>query len=431
MLVSYNWLKDYVDVADLTATEIADKMTSGGIEIDLIHQLNKGATGVVIGYVADCQQHPNADKLNVCQVEIGEGERVQIVCGAPNIAAKQKVAVAKVGAVLPGNFKIKKAKLRGEVSEGMICSLQELGIDGKLVQKEAAEGIYVFPEDATVGDDALKALNLDDEVLELDLTPNRADCLNMLGVAYEVSALFERSIQLPKVEVKTGEAQAFEYVSVTVDDKEANPYYGATIIKDVKVEASPLWLQNRLVAAGIRPISNVVDVTNFVLLEYGQPLHAFDYDRLGSTSIVTRRAKEGELLMTLDGIERKLTSEQLVITNGIKPVALAGVMGGASTEVEPQTTTILLEAAYFDPTTIRKSSRALALRSDSSTRFEKGVDPNRVRAASERAAALIAELAGGTVLSGVVEADSLQVEEAEVELNVEKNELSSRNEPKN
>ncbi|MDT8859449.1 phenylalanine--tRNA ligase subunit beta [Alkalihalobacillus sp. MEB130] len=420
MLVSYKWLQDYIDVKDLSARDIAEKMTRGGIEIDFVHELNKGIKGVVVGFVKECEQHPNADKLNVCQVDIGEEELVQIVCGAPNVAAGQHVAVAKVGAVLPGNFKIKKAKLRGEVSQGMICSLQELGIDSKLVQKEFSEGIYVFRDEVEVGSDALAALNLDDEVLELDLTPNRSDCLNMLGVAYEIGALYEREVTLPTIDVVTNEEEASDYIAVTVEAEEDNPYYGAIVIKDVKVGTSPLWLQNRLMAAGIRPISNVVDVTNYVLLEYGQPLHAFDYDRFGSKEVVVRRAHEGETIVTLDDQERTLSNDHLVITNGKEPVAVAGVMGGATSEVHEGTTTVLLEAAYFKGATIRKASRDLGLRSDASTRYEKGVDQDRVLAAGRRAAALIAELTGGTIVSGVVEKDLLSYEMATVRLDLER-----------
>ncbi|WP_100405056.1 phenylalanine--tRNA ligase subunit beta [Bacillus solitudinis] len=411
MLVSYNWLQDYVKIDDIRAAEIAEKMTRGGIEIDIIHQLNNGISGIVVGHVLECTQHPNADKLNICKVDIGEEEPVQIICGAANIGANQKVVVAKVGAVLPGNFKIKKAKLRGEASHGMICSLQELGIESKLVHKDFSEGIYVFQEAVEVGSDALKALNLDDEVLELDLTPNRADCMNMIGVAYEVAALYSRDVMLPSIHVTASEEKSSDYVTVNVEAKEDNPYYGATIIKNVKVGPSPLWLQNRLMAAGIRPISNVVDVTNYVLLEYGQPLHAFDFDRFGSKEVLVRRAKAGEKIVSLDDVERELSSEHLVITNGIDPMAIAGVMGGAKSEVSTDTTTILLEAAYFKGSTVRKASRDLGLRSDSSARFEKGIDPRRVKTAAQRAATLIAELAGGTILSGVVEEDTLQIEE--------------------
>ncbi|MDP4550534.1 phenylalanine--tRNA ligase subunit beta [Alkalihalobacillus macyae] len=418
MLVSMNWLQQYVDLDSYSADELADLITKGGIEVETVEQLNKGISGVVIGHVLSCEQHPDADKLNICRVDTGEEEPVQIICGAANIAAGQYVAVAKVGAVLPGNFKIKKAKLRGEASHGMICSLQELGIESKLVQKEYADGIFVFSDDVTPGEDALHYLNLNDEILELGLTPNRADAMNMIGVAYEVGAVLNRSIELPSPELVRSEENAQDYVSVQIENEDDNPYYGATVIKNVTIASSPQWLINRLVSAGIRPINNVVDITNYVLLEYGQPLHAFDYDRFGSKEVVIRRAAEGEKIVTLDDTERTLSSDHLVITNGSKPVAVAGVMGGADSEVQQNTTTILLEAAYFNSKLVRKASKDLGLRSDSSARFEKGIDRNRVIGASERAAQLIQEIAGGIVLKGTAEQGDRTVEGKEVSIEV-------------
>jgi phenylalanyl-tRNA synthetase beta chain len=405
MLVSYNWLNEYVDLGEITPQELAEKITRSGIEVEIVEALNKGVKGVVIGKVVECNQHPNADKLNLCQVDIGDDETVQIICGASNVAAGQKVAVAKVGAVLPGNFKIKKAKLRGEPSNGMICSLQELGIEGKLVPKEYSDGIFVLPNQVHVGEDALEYLNLDDHVLELGLTPNRADCLNMIGVAYEVAAILSVEPRLPDVNlIESTEVRAKEFISVNIESLEDNPYYGAKVIKNIKVKPSPLWLQNRLISAGIRPHNNVVDVTNYVLLEYGQPLHAFDYDRFDSKEVLIRRAKAGETIVTLDDEERELTEEHLVITNGKGPVAVAGVMGGADSEVREDTTTVLLEAAYFNGVRVRKASRALGIRSEASARYEKGIDRNRVFEAAERAAALLVELADGEIASGIVEA---------------------------
>ncbi len=420
MLVSFNWLKEYVDIGDVTATELAEKLTRSGIEVDIVHALNKGISNVVVGEVVVREQHPDADKLSLCQVDVGEEEHVQIVCGAKNVAQGQKVAVAKVGAVLPGNFKIKKAKLRGQASHGMICSLQELGVEAKFVPKEVSEGIFVFSSDAEVGVDALDYLNLHDQVLELGLTPNRADCLNMIGVAYEVAAILNKEVKLPNVQLQTTEENAENYVSVQVDAIEDNPLYHAKVIKNVKIAPSPLWLQTRLMAAGIRPINNVVDITNFVLLEYGQPLHAFDYDRFGSKEVVVRRAKNGEEIVTLDEATRKLSTDHLVITNGSSPVAVAGVMGGASCEVQDDTTTILLEAAYFKGNTVRKASKDLGLRSDSSTRYEKGIDPNRVVAAAERAASLMSELAGGQVLAGYAEVNELEVQPQQVTITLDR-----------
>ncbi|MFB4165838.1 phenylalanine--tRNA ligase subunit beta [Alteribacillus sp. JSM 102045] len=418
MLVSYQWLKEYVDIEDLTVEETAEKLTRGGVEVDVLHPRSEGIKQVLVGYVEACDQHPNADKLRVCQVNTGE-ETSQIICGAPNVAAGQKVAVAKPGAVLPGGMKIKKTKLRGEPSEGMICSLQELGIEQKLVAKEFLDGIYVFPENVEVGSDAVEELGLRDTVLELDLTPNRADCLSMIGIAYEMAALLDREVIKPDCSFSAGEKSAAEEVSVQVEIPEDNPYYGAKVIQNVSIGPSPLWMQNRLTAAGIRPINNVVDITNYVLLEYGQPLHAFDLDRFGSNEIVVRRAGEEETITTLDDEIRTLSGEHMVITNGKEPTALAGVMGGAFSEVQDDTTTILLEAAYFNPSRVRKASRDMGLRSESSTRFEKGIDAGRVEEAAARAAHLLEQYAAGTVLQGTVEEDFRSDEKRVIETDTE------------
>ncbi len=420
MFVSYKWLQDYVDLSGVSADELAEKITKSGIEVEGVDVLNEGIKGVVVGHVVERVQHPNADKLSKCQVDIGQGEPVQIICGAPNVAQGQKVAVATVGAVLPGNFKIKKAKLRGEESNGMICSLTELGMEAKIVPKEYSEGIFVFPQDAEVGTDAIALLNRDDEVLELGLTPNRADCLSMLGVAYEVAAILGREVKLPEIDLQPVNEKATDYITVKVDANADNPLYAAKVIKNVKIGPAPLWMQTRLMSAGIRPHNNVVDITNYILLEYGQPLHAFDYDRLGSKEILVRRAHDGEKFTTLDDVERTLTADHLVITNGTEPVALAGVMGGANSEVTSDTTTVLLEAAYFTGGTVRKASKDHGLRSEASARFEKGVDPNRVRAAGERAAYLMAKYAGGEVLEGSSEVDTLTIEPAVVSITLEK-----------
>ncbi|WP_175639876.1 phenylalanine--tRNA ligase subunit beta [Metabacillus schmidteae] len=420
MFVSYKWLAEYVDLSGITPDELAEKITRSGIEVEGVDVLNEGMKGVVIGHVVEKEQHPDADKLNKCQVDLGNGELTQIICGAKNVDKGQKVAVATVGAVLPGNFKIKKAKLRGEVSNGMICSLQELGIESKLVAKEYSEGIFVFPNDVEVGANALEQLNLDDAVLELGLTPNRADALSMLGVAHEVAAILGREVKYPDVTYDRTSEKASDFIDVKVDATEDNPLYIAKVIKNVTIAPSPLWMQTRLMAAGIRPHNNVVDITNFVLLEYGQPLHAFDYDRMGSKEILVRRAQDGEKIVTLDDQERTLTSEHLVITNGTEPVALAGVMGGANSEVQSDTKTVLLESALFNGQRIRTASKDHGLRSEASARYEKGVDPNRVPAAAERAAQLISLYAGGEVLEGNVEVQSATFEPKTVITTVEK-----------
>lgn len=407
MLVSLNWLADYVDLTDQQPAELAEKITRSGIEVDAIEVRSQDMKNVVIGHVVSKEKHPEADKLNICQVDVGTGELSQIVCGAPNVDAGQNVIVAVPGARLPGGFKIKKAKLRGQESNGMICSLQELGIEGKVVPKAFADGIFVLPADAPVGQDALEYLALHDTVLELGLTPNRADAMSMLGVAYEVAAILQKPVTLPEIAYASATETAQDALKLRVDALDANPLYIAKVIKDIKVGPSPQWLQNRLMAVGVRPHNNVVDVTNYVLMEYGQPLHAFDYDRLETKEIVVRMATEGEVITTLDDQERKLVATDLVITNGQEPVAVAGVMGGANSEVHEGTTTVVLESAYFTGSFIRQTSKHLGLRSDASARFEKGVDPNRVEAAAERAAQLLAELAGGTVLAGSVVVDEL------------------------
>jgi len=416
VLVSLNWLKNYVDISGISIEDLAERITKSGIEVDGIHYIAEESKGLVVGYVESCEQHPNADILNLCQVDVGE-ETLQIICGAPNIKQGQKVIVAKPGGVLPGNFKIKKVKLRGIESNGMICSLQEIGINEKYVPKDVADGIFVLPEDTVVGEDIEPLMNLNDAVLEFDLTPNRADCLSMLGVAYEIAAVLDKEVNLPDNSVATTNDQAKNYISVDVESPELNPYYGAFIIKDVQVKQSPLWLRNYLMAAGVRPINNVVDITNYVLFEYGQPLHAFDYDHLDSKKIVVRQARENEKMTTLDDVERTLTSQDLLITDGEKPIALAGVMGGANTEVNDNTTTVLLEAAYFDPYTVRKTVNKTGLRSEASTRFEKGVDPNLVKEAGLRACLMLKDYADGEVLEGVVEFDQLDRSSKKVMMN--------------
>lgn len=410
MLVSINWLKDYVNTQQLPPAELGEKITRSGIEVDAVIDRSHGMTNIVVGYVESCIKHPEADKLSICQVNVGE-ETTQIICGAPNIAAGQKVIVARPGAKLPGDIKIKKAKLRGEESNGMICSLQELGIESKLVPKAYAEGIYVLPEDAETGSDVLTNFDLDDTVLELGLTPNRADAMSMIGVAYEVGAILSEEVKLPEISYTEASDTAASMLTLNIDAPEANPLYVAKVVRNIKVQESPMWLQQRLMAAGVRPHNNVVDVTNYILMEYGQPLHAFDYDLLGTGNITVRHAKEGEMITTLDDAERKLSGHQLVITNGEKPVAIAGVMGGANSEVSEATTTVVIESAYFEAGSVRQTSKDHGLRSDASSRYEKGVDPNRVIPAAERAAQLLSELAGGEVMAGSVVFDELDKSE--------------------
>lgn len=417
MNVSYQWLSQYIDLTGVTAEEIAERMTRAGIEIDSVENRNQGLDHIVVGYVVSKEKHPDADKLNVCQVDVGAEEKLQIVCGAKNVDAGQKVPVATIGAVMPGGMKIKRAKLRGVESQGMICSAKELGMNDKLLPKEMQEGILVLPAETELGTSIADVLGLNDHVLELDLTPNRSDCLSMLGVAHEVSALLERPAHLPEQEVKESAEAASGKVKISISAAEGCTHYAARYIAGVTIKPSPLWLQNRLLAAGVRPINNIVDVTNFVMLEYGQPLHAFDADKLnGGGTIDVRFANEGEELVTLDGQERKLEPHMLLITDGVKPVALAGVMGGENSEVSSDTVNILLESAHFAGSVVRKTSRQLGLRSEASLRFEKEVNPESVIPALNRAAELIRTLAEGEVYAGIVEQQTASAERKVIEL---------------
>ncbi|SDX55342.1 phenylalanyl-tRNA synthetase beta subunit [Marininema mesophilum] len=400
MLVSYRWLQQYVDLKDVTPAQLAEALTRGGIEVDVIENRDGGVEKVIVGYVASVEPHPDAEKLRVCSIDAGDEERLQIVCGAANVAQGQKVPVAIHGAKLPGGVKIKKSKLRGISSQGMVCSAKELGLPEKLLSKEQQEGILVLPEDVAVGTDVKEILGLNDHVLELDLTPNRSDCLSMIGVAYEVAALLDREVNLPEG-IEEGSAGAEKSLDIVLDAEEDCPFYAARVIEGLQLAPSPQWLQNILLAAGIRPINNIVDVTNYVMLETGQPLHAFDYDQVTDGEIVVRRAHPGEQVVTLDGVTRACDEETLLITDGTRPIGIAGVMGGADSEVTVATTTILLESAYFAPPSVRRTGRKLGLRSEASSRFEKGVDPERIVPALNRAVQLFGELASGRPASEV------------------------------
>ncbi|MCD8900588.1 phenylalanine--tRNA ligase subunit beta [Staphylococcus gallinarum] len=398
MFISKEWLETYVEI-DQPINELAEKITRTGIEVDDIIDYTKEIKKLVVGKIKEIAPHPDADKLNICQVDIGESELVQIVCGAPNVDAGQTVIVATVGGRLPGGIKIKRAKLRGERSEGMICSLQELGLSSNLVPKAFEDGIYVFSTEVEPGTDALKALYLDDQVMEFDLTPNRADALSIVGTAYEVAALYNVAMNKPKTKTEALSQQAAEELSVTVQDSDKVPYYSARIVKNVTIAPSPEWMQMRLIKAGIRPINNVVDISNYVLLEYGQPLHMFDQEQIGSNHIEVRQAHENETMTTLDNQERSLLASDIVITNGETPIAIAGVMGGDFSEVTEATKHVVIEGAIFNPVSIRHTSRRLNLRSEASSRFEKGIATEFVNEAVDRACYLLETYANGQVLS--------------------------------
>lgn len=406
MNVTLNWLKDYIDF-EFSPGELADRLTMLGVEVEAIKQLGAGLERVVVGKVNAVGPHPNADKLVLCQVDIGEAEELQIVCGAPNVREGMLAPVATIGATLPIGLTIKSAKLRGAVSQGMLCSEKELGFS------EDAAGLMELPTDISVGTPLIAALGLDDVMFELEITPNRPDCLSLIGVAREIRAETGNPLKLPSVDLQENETDIRDLTSVTIDAPDLCLRYAARVIQGVSVGESPAWLRQRLESVGIGVVNNIVDITNFVLMEYGQPLHAFDYHKLtdvkyGLTSctlrrIVVRRAAAGEKLTTLDETDRELTADMLVIADAEKPVALAGIMGGYDSEITETTCDVLLESAYFNPSSIRATAKALGMNTEASYRFERGADPGVVLAALDRAAELIAELAGGTVCKGTVD----------------------------
>lgn len=402
MKVSLKWLSEYVDVPSDTKA-FCDRLDLTGTGVEAVEKTGEAFDGVVVGYVETCEQHPDSDHMHVVTVDVGDSEPTQIVCGAPNIAAGIKVPVATVGAVLPGDLKIKKSKLRGVVSCGMCCSQRELGMGSDHA------GIWILPEDAVVGTPIAEYLNMSDTVLDLEVTPNRPDCLSMTGMAREVGAMYRTEVTYPQIDLveSTDAAPAANQVSVEIADASRCCRYTARVIKDVKVGPSPDWLAERVTAAGARSINNIVDVTNYILFLLGQPLHAFDFDKLadadGRAHIVVRPAADGEKLTTLDGEDRVLTSDMTVIATPDHAVALAGVMGGLDTEVTEATTTVLLEAATFDRAHTSRTSRNLGLISEASMRYERGVDDNPVALNADMAAALLAEVSGGTVCPGMVD----------------------------
>ena len=354
---------------------------------------------IIVGQITDLRQHPDG-KLLIADVDTG-GEVVTLITGAPNVSVGQRVPVALAGAKLPSGQVIDVVVFNGVTSSGMLCSERELELGPD------HSGILVLPSDTPVGIPLYDALGLNDMIIDLEIYPNRPDCLSVIGIAREVAALTGNTLRLPSVSVAEAGPAVEELTSVTVEDQDLCPYYSARVIRNVKVKPSPLWLQRRLIAGGMRPINNIVDITNFVLLEMGQPLHAFDYDRLAENRIIVRRARPGESIVTLDEETRDLDDEMLVIADGEKPVCIAGIMGGANSEVTSETTNILLEAAIFHGANIRRTSRRLGLRSEASARYEKGLDPEGVRKALDRAAQLFVELAGGEVCNGVITVTAL------------------------
>ena len=411
MNTSLSWIKKYVPELDVTAQEYTDAMTLSGTKVEGYVQLDEDLEKIVIGQIEKIERHPDADKLIICQVNVGD-ETVQIVTGAPNVKEGDKVPVVLDGGRVagghdgkptPGGVKIKKGKLRGIDSYGMMCSIEELGSTREMYPEAPEYGIYIFPEDAVVGESAVKALDLDDAVIEYEITSNRVDCYGVLGIAREAAATFNKKFCPPEVKETGNDENASDYIKVTVEDPELCTRYCARVVKNVKIGPSPKWMQRYLAKNGIRPINNLVDITNYVMEEYGQPMHAYDLDHIEGKEIVVRCAAKGEKFVTLDGQEREMDDSVLMICDGKKPVGIAGIMGGENSMITDEVHTVLFEAACFNGTNIRLSSKKIGLRTDASGKFEKGLDPNNAQAAIDRACQLMEELGAGEVVGGMVD----------------------------
>ena len=411
MNTSMSWIKMYVPDLDVTAQEYTDAMTLSGTKVEGYEKLDADLDKIVIGQIMKIEKHPDADKLIVCQVDIGT-ETVQIVTGAPNVKEGDKVPVVLDGGRVagshdgkktPGGVLIKKGQLRGVESCGMMCSIEELGSTREMYPEAPEYGIYIFPEDAEVGQSAIKALGLDDVVFEYEITSNRVDCYGVIGIAREAAATFGKKFCPPVVKTTGNGEDASDYIKVTVKDPDLCPRYTARVVKNVKIGPSPKWMQRCLAANGIRPINNLVDITNYVMEEYGQPMHAYDLDTIEGREIIVRRAEAGEKFVTLDGQERTMDENVLMICDGKKAVGIGGIMGGENSMITDQVKTVLFEAACFNGTNIRLSSKRIGLRTDASGKFEKGLDPNNAEAAINRACQLMEELGAGEVVGGMVD----------------------------
>lgn len=410
MKISLNWLKDYIDLNDLSTTEIVEKLTMSGLEVEDVLDENEVYKNFIVAEVKSVTKHPNADRLSVCEVFDGK-ENLQVICGAPNVAAGQKVVFAPIGTTIPnGNFQIKKAKIRGVESNGMICAEDEL------LLSEDHSGIMVLNENLKAGQPITEALNLNDVIFEIAITPNRPDALSHIGVARDLSSIFNRELHIPELKLRESKKKASEIASVEIKDTTNCPRYSAKVVLNVEVKESPEWLKNKLKKIGLRPINNVVDVTNFILYEIGQPLHAFDLDLLEGRKIIVQSTTEEKDFVTLDSKLRKLPKGTLMICDAEREVAVAGVMGGENSEISSATKNILIESAYFNPSSIRKTSKALQLSTDSSYRFERGTDPSITKYAAERAAQLIAEISGGEVADGIIDVYPKIIERKEITL---------------
>lgn len=429
MNTSLSWVKAYVPDLDVTAQEYTDAMTLSGTKVEGYEKMDADLDKIVIGQIEKIEKHPDADKLIICQVNVGT-ETVQIVTGAPNVKEGDKVPVVldggrvagghEPGQRVAGGIKIKKGKLRGVESCGMMCSIEELGSDRDMYPEAPENGIYIFGDDAVVGESAVKALGLDDVVFEYEITSNRVDCFSVIGIAREAAATFRKEFHPPVVTPTGNDEDVNDYIKVKVEDADLCPRYCARVVKNVKIEPSPKWMQRRLASVGIRPINNLVDITNYVMEEYGQPMHAYDLDTIADRQIVVRTAKKGEKFVTLDGQEREMDDTVLMICDGEKAVGIAGIMGGENSMITENVNTVLFEAACFDGTNIRKSSKKIGLRTDASGKFEKGLDPNNAQAAIDRACQLIEELGAGEVVGGMVDVYGKKKEPVRVPFDAEK-----------
>ena len=430
MNTALSWIKAYVPDLDVTAQEYTDAMTLTGTKVEGFERLDKNLEKIVVGQILSIERHPDADKLIICQVDIGAGEPVQIVTGAPNVKTGDKVPVVLDGGKVAGGhdggplpeegIEIKKGKLRGIESNGMMCSIEELGSDRDMHPLAPESGIYILPEDTRVGADAVEVLGLRDVVFEYEITSNRVDCYSVVGIAREAAATFGKEFHPPVVKPTGNGEDINDYLKVRVENPELCPRYCARMVKNIKLAPSPEWMQRRLAASGIRPINNIVDITNYVMEEYGQPMHAFDYDTLAGHEIVVKCAKDGDVFQTLDGQERKLDGTILMINDGEKEVGIAGIMGGENSKITDSVSTMVFESACFNGTNIRLSAKKVGLRTDASGKYEKGLDPNTAKEAVNRACQLIEELGAGEVIGGIIDIYSQKREENRVPFDPEK-----------
>lgn len=412
MKISLNWLKEYIDLTGITTEKIVSNLTMSGLEVEDVIDQNKLYKDFIVALVKETQKHPNADKLSVCKVFDGKSE-LQVICGAPNVKAGQKVVFAPIGTIIPnGEFEINKAKIRGVESHGMICAEDEL------LLSDDHSGIMVLNDKLEPGTKITDALNLNDVIFEIAVTPNRPDALSHIGVARDLSAIFERILRLPAIDLAEQGKEIGNLASVEIEDKVNCPRYIAKVVTDVHIKESPRWLKEKLESIGLRPINNIVDITNFVLHEIGQPLHAFDLDKLNQNKIIVRSTNSEIAFTTLDSKERKLPSGTLMICDGNSEVAIAGVMGGENSEITESTKNILIESAYFNPSSIRRTSKALGLSTDASYRFERGTDPNITKYAAERAAQLACELAGGKIAKGIIDVYPELIQPKEIKIRI-------------